>query len=43
MPNGGPHSATKFGYKRYAMENTYKYENLLIEAHINPELSLSKQ
>ena len=26
---------TRVGFKRYAKENTYKYENLLVEARFN--------
>ena len=30
---------TKVGFKRYAKENTYKYENLLVEARFNEQIS----
>lgn len=30
---------TKVGFKRYAKESTYKYENLLVEARFNEQIS----
>lgn len=35
LKTDNPQPITRIGYQRYAMRNTYKYENLLVEAHMN--------
>lgn len=35
LKTDNPQPITRIGYKRYRMRNTYKYENLLVEARMN--------